>query len=95
MGFGLGPEAICTQKKIMYISLYCVSRIYFSELQCYVLFQTNFLIVFLFTAPKNVLLCCLIKAFYSTQITCKLNTVIKAVRLHPPFGLPGLFKFMT
>lgn len=52
MGFGLGPEAICTQKKIMYISLYCVSRIYFSELQCYVLFQTNFLIVFLFTASK-------------------------------------------
>lgn len=52
MGFGLGPEAICTQKKIMGISLYCVLRVYLSELQCYVLFQTNFLIVFFVTEPK-------------------------------------------
>lgn len=53
MGFGLGPEAICILTKIMYITLYCVSRIYFSELQCCVLFHTNFLIVFLLTALKT------------------------------------------
>lgn len=53
MGFVLGPEATCTQKQIMYISLYCVLRIYFSQLHCCMLFQTNFLIVFLITAPKT------------------------------------------